>query len=356
MNSTVHELLADRRICIIVGAGGVGKTTTSAAVALGMAILGHKVVVVTIDPARRLADALGLEQLGNEPRLVDHSRLRVDVKGELWAMMLDPKRTFDDLIDRFAPSTARAAEIKRNQIYHEVSTAVAGSQEFSAIEKLCELAEDDYDLIVLDTPPARNAADFLSAPGRIITFLEGGPVQMLLRPTGLGVRLLGLGLSPLLSALRAVTGIDLITNLTSFFVLLGGMTEEFQQRAHRVEQLLHATDTGFLLVSSAEQGPSQETIDFNALLARAQMPVIGAIANRIHAHARPGSAQRERAPDLAEKLRLTVEEQSILAHRDAHNLTRLESELGGLPVLTVPELATDIHDLNGLLAICAHIF
>ncbi|HEY2161097.1 MAG TPA: ArsA-related P-loop ATPase, partial [Solirubrobacteraceae bacterium] len=154
---SVAEMLEGRRICVCAGSGGVGKTTTSAAVALGMAARGAKVAVVTIDPARRLANALGLEELENEPRRVEPERLvtgGLPIKGELWAMMLDPKRTFDELIDRVAPTSERAEEIKANRVYRELSTAVSGSQEFTAIAKLYDLDEEhEFDLLVLDTPP-----------------------------------------------------------------------------------------------------------------------------------------------------------------------------------------------------------
>jgi len=203
---SVSELLKDKRVCVCGGSGGVGKTTTSAAIALGMAAEGAKVAVVTIDPAKRLANALGLEELANEPRRVAPRRLSsagIQMKGELWAMMLDPKRTFDELIDRVAADPERAAEIKANRIYRELSTAVSGSQEFTAVAKLYELERDgDFDLLVLDTPPSRNALDFLDAPGRLTSFLEGRAVKAFIRPTGVGMRLFGRGAAPLLAGLR----------------------------------------------------------------------------------------------------------------------------------------------------------
>ena len=206
------ELLEGRRVCVCAGAGGVGKTTTSAAIALGMAARGLKVAVVTIDPARRLANALGLERARQRaaPGRPRAARRASSSNGELWAMMLDPKRTFDELIERLAPTPERAEEIKRNRVYRELSTAVSGSQEFTAIEKLYELAAADYDLLVLDTPPARNALEFLDAPGRLTAFLGGGALQTLLRPTGFGMRLLGIGAAPVLGALKLVTGVDLV--------------------------------------------------------------------------------------------------------------------------------------------------
>src|ERR1700744_741171 len=161
----IGALLDGARVCVCGGSGGVGKTTTAAAIALGMAAQGARVAVVTIDPARRLANALGLDELENEPRRVEPSRLGEDADGELWAMMLDPKRTFDELIERLAPTPGRAEEIKANRGYREPSTAVSGSQEFTAVAKLYELdREGQFAPLVLDTPPSRNALDFLDAP------------------------------------------------------------------------------------------------------------------------------------------------------------------------------------------------
>ena len=156
-------------------------------------------------------------------------------------MMLDPKRTFDELIERVAADPERAEEIKRNRVYRELSTAVSGSQEFTAVAKLYELdREGDFDLLVLDTPPSRNALDFLDAPGRLTSFLEGRALKAFIRPTGLGMRVLGRGAAPLLGALRRVTGVDLIGDLTTFFGLLGDMTEDFSERARGVEEMLRA--------------------------------------------------------------------------------------------------------------------
>jgi anion-transporting ArsA/GET3 family ATPase len=351
------ELLAGRRICICVGAGGVGKTTTAAALAVGMAARGLKVAVVTIDPARRLANALGLEALDNEPRLVAPERLAgVEMRGELWAMMLDPKRTFDELIDRVAPSAERAEEIKRNDIYQQLSSAVSGSQEFTAIEKLYELAEADYDLLVLDTPPAHNAAEFLNAPGRLTAFLGGGALQALLRPTGIGMRLLGLGAAPVLAALRLVTGVDLVSDLATFFTLLGGMTEEFNARAARVEELLHAPDTAFVLVSSAQDRPIAEAIWFREKLRASQMPFVGAIVNRVSEPFPPGEVALDLPPDLASAVAACVFDHAVLAERDATNIGRLRDAFEGEPILRVPDLTDDVHDVEGLLAIHRELF
>ena len=200
------EILEGKRICICGGSGGVGKTTTSAAIAAGMAARGLRVAVVTIDPARRLATALGLEELGNEPRRIDAAPFAaagLPIEGELWAMMLDAKRTFDELIERLAPDAKTRDEVLANRIYQELSTAVAGSQEFTAMAKLYELdQEHDFDLIVLDTPPSRNALDFLDAPDRLTHFFEGRALQVFLRPAGLAARLVGRGTGLVFGVLR----------------------------------------------------------------------------------------------------------------------------------------------------------
>ncbi len=351
------ELLAGKRTCICVGAGGVGKTTTAAAIALGMAAQGQKVAVVTIDPARRLANALGLEQLENDPRLVSPDRLPgVELRGELWAMMLDPKRTFDELIERLAPSPERAEEIKRNRVYRELSSAVSGSQEFTAIEKLYELAEADFDLLVLDTPPAHSAAEFLNAPGRLTAFLGGGALQALLRPTGVGMRLLGLGAGPVLAALKLVTGVDLVSDVTTFFTLLGGMTEQFNARAARVEQLLHAPETAFVLVTSAQDRPVEEAVWFRESLRRDRMPFSGAIVNRVNPPVSLGEVPLDLPKDLRARLAECTSDHAVLAERDAANIRRLQSAFLDEPILQVPDLPDDIHDIAGLLAIYRVLF
>ncbi len=356
---SVAQVLEGKRVCVCVGAGGVGKTTTAAALALGMAARGLKVVVVTIDPAKRLADALGLEELGNEPRLVAPDRLEgIELSGELWAMMLDPKRTFDELIERLAPTPERAAEIKRNSVYRGLSGAVSGSQEFTAIEKLYELAAEDYDLVVLDTPPAHNAAEFLNAPGRLLAFLGGGALQAFLRPTGLGMRLLGIASAPVLAGLRLVTGLDLISDLTTFFGLLGSMTEEFKVRAGRVEELLHADDTAFVLVTSAQRGPIDEAVSFRERLRADRLPFAGAIVNRVHPPLPPGSSGLEQIlpTRLCATVAASLTDYTVLAERDAANIERLRKAFADEPILLVPELDIGSGDVDGLLAIHRELF
>jgi anion-transporting ArsA/GET3 family ATPase len=364
----VAEMLEGKHVCVCAGSGGVGKTTISAAVALGMAAAGAKVAVVTIDPANRLADALGLEQLGNEPHRVDPDRLAtgtVEVRGELWAMMLDPKRTFDELIDRIAPDPTRAEEIKANRVYAELSTAVSGSQELTAIAKLHELDQEGaFDLLVLDTPPSRNALEFLDAPARLNSFLEGRALKAFMRPTGFGMRALGRGALPLLAGLRRITGIDLISDLSVFFQLLGDMTIEFGRRAAHVEGLLRSPDTAFLLVTSAAREPIDEAIWFAQRLETDGLPFAGVVVNRVH-HDLLGDREPRQLrhalastlpPGLATRVAENFRDYHVLARRDDHNLARLASQLDDRRLLLVPQLDDDVHDVEGLLRVHRYLF
>jgi anion-transporting ArsA/GET3 family ATPase len=366
----VPELLAGKRICVCAGSGGVGKTTTAAVIGLGMATLGLRVCVITIDPARRLANALGLEELGNEPRRVDAGRFAeagLEVTGELWAMMLDPKRTFDDLIDASAPSAERAEAIKANGIYEQLSSAVAGSQEFTAVSKLYELASSDaFDLLVLDTPPARNALDFIDAPRRLTSFLEGRALQVLLKPTGLGMRLLGAGTAPLLAGLRRVTGVDLISDITTFFGLLGPMTTVFSERARSVEALLRSPRTAFVLIASAQRGSIDEALWFARTLTEGDLPFSGVVVNRFHhdlsTGVEPDGLTARLAEllggdaDLAGRVAANFDDYHRLAARDAASLARLAAGLDGEPILTVPQFDGEIHDVTGLVRVHGYLF
>jgi anion-transporting ArsA/GET3 family ATPase len=365
---SISELLEGKRVCVCGGSGGVGKTTTSAVIALGMAAQGAKVAVVTIDPARRLANALGLQELENEPRQVEPNRLAdsgLEIEGELWAMMLDPKRTFDELIERIAPTPERAEEVKANRVYSELSTAVSGSQEFTAVAKLYDLErEGDFDLLVLDTPPSRNAMDFLDAPGRLTSFLEGRALKAFLRPTGFGMRVLGRGAAPVLSGLRKVTGVDLITDLSTFFALLGDMTRDFSLRAQQVDEMLHAPTTAFMLVTSAQTEPIEEAVWFARTLEESELPLAGIVVNRMHhdllGGAEPGDLAAELAaildPELAARVAENFADYHVLARRDERNVARLRTELEHQPLLLVPHLDDDVHDIDGLLRVHRYLF
>jgi anion-transporting ArsA/GET3 family ATPase len=345
------ELLEGRRVVVCAGAGGVGKTTTAAAIAMGMAERGLKVAVVTIDPARRLADSLGLEQLGNEPRLVEG-----DFKGELWALMLDSKRTFDALIEHLAPDPGKRDEILSNRIYQQLSNSVAGSQEFTAIAKLYELdQEGDYDLLVLDTPPSRNALDFLDAPGRLSGFFQGRAIKMFLRPTGL----LGRGTGMVFGLLERLTGVDLLHDLSVFFRALSGMIDGFTERAARVGALLSDPATTFLIVTAPRHDPVEEAIFFHRKLVDASMPFGGLVVNRMHvAHEVDGAVPltEQLGDDLAGRVATAAHELAALAEREAASVERLRAELGDPPTIVVPELDGDVHDVEGLARMREHLF
>jgi anion-transporting ArsA/GET3 family ATPase len=273
-------------------------------------------------------------------------------------MMLDPKRTFDELIDRVAPDPGRAAEIKDNRVYRELSSAVSGSQEFTAVAKLFELdRERDFDLLVLDTPPSRSALDFLDAPGRLTSFLEGRALKAFIRPTGFGMRVLGRGAAPFLAGLRRVTGVDLITDISTFFALLGDMTDDFSARAAQVEQMLRAQTTAFVLITSAQREPIDEGIWFYRTLEAGGLPFAGVIVNRVH-HDMLGNAEPQETvePELARAIAQNFRDYHVLARRDDRNIARLRSELSDRPLLLVPQLDDDVHDLQGLARVHRYLF
>jgi anion-transporting ArsA/GET3 family ATPase len=363
------------RVIVCAGSGGVGKTTCSAAIAMGLAAQGRRVCVVTIDPARRLADALGIEQLGSEPRRIDDGRFAghgIAITGELWAMMLDPKRTFDELIGQLAPDDAARDEILGNRIYRELSSAVAGSQEFTAVAKLYDLHRSGaFDVIVLDTPPSRNALDFLDAPDRLTGFLEGRALRLFLAPSGLGLatKLVGRGTSVVFSVLRRVTGVDLMNDLSVFFTALGGVLDGFRERAAGVKALLADPATTFLIVTSPERDPAEEAIFFRDKLREAGLPFGGLIVNRVHVLAALEDGDDPDAVDeaklaaelggdatLARKAARTLREFRVLARRDAATLQRLAREVGDDDPLVVPHLDGDVHDVDGLVLVHRHLF
>jgi anion-transporting ArsA/GET3 family ATPase len=368
--SSVGEILEGRDICICAGSGGVGKTTTAAAIATGMAARGLRVCVLTIDPAKRLADSLGLEELGNEARRVDPKLFEaqgLEIEGELWAMMLDAKATFDELVARQAPDEESRDRVLDNRIYQQISNALAGSQEYMAMEKLFELhSEGEFDLLVLDTPPTRNALDFLDAPKRLTQFIEGRSLRVFMRPTGLAARVAGRGTTVALSVLKRIVGFDLIADLAEFFNAFSGMVEGFQARARRVNRLLADPRTCFLVVCGPQGEPVDEAVYFHRKLVEAKLPFGGVIVNKVHY---PAERLRDGGSDLPAALtsRLGDEELAArvvenfadyqaLAERDAANIERLARELRSRAVIRVPYLDEDVHDIAGLAEINRYLF
>jgi anion-transporting ArsA/GET3 family ATPase len=331
------------------------------------------VAVVTIDPARRLASALGIAELDNEPRRIDPAllaaqgidRSEIGQQGELWAMMLDAKGTFDALIARLAPDERAREEVLSNRIYREISAAVAGTQEFSAVAKLYELhREGRFDTIVLDTPPSRNALDFLDAPLRMTRFLEGRSLRMFLAPGNLAARLVGRGSGLVLSVFSRFTGIDLIGDLSGFFGALAGMVDGFRERAHAVEELLRDPATAFLLVTSPEPEPTREAIYFAEQLSAAGMTRAALIVNRVHSDGleghTPAQVQALLADDLGEQLAARVARNladfDVLAQRDRGSVAKLSRALGDPHPILVPHLDGDVQDLAGLDRVAGVLF
>jgi anion-transporting ArsA/GET3 family ATPase len=367
MSSSVEEILDGISVCICAGSGGVGKTTTSAAIAAGMAARGRRVAVLTIDPAKRLADSLGLGELGNEERRVDQALLERGGSpsgGELWAAMLDAKATFDDVVARYAPDEESRRRILENRIYREISGTLAGSQEYMAMERLYELHESGrYDLLVLDTPPSRNALDFLDAPRRIVSFVEGRAIRLFLRPTGFGMRVAGRGFSVVTALIRRLTGLDLIQDLGEFFAATSGMIGGFRERADRVDRLLGDERTSFLIVTSPAAEATEEATYLRNRMDELGLRLGGVVVNRGHPPSDHTAAEAaEQLPgllgdsELAARVVDSFRDRQRLAAHEAGNVEALLERIGEVPLIPVPELAEEVHDVDSLLALGRWLF
>ncbi len=296
----LSEIVAERAIVICCGSGGVGKTTVSAAFALEAARRGRRACVVTIDPAKRLADALGVDTLANTPRQIDG-----DWPGELWALMLDPKGTFDELIARYASSPEQAEGILANRIYRNLTGALSGTQEYMAMEKLYELSEDGhYDLVVVDTPPSRNALDFLDAPRRLTRFLGHRLFQLLLMPTRAYLRAVSVATQALLRTISKVAGAEIVHDAVAFFQAFEGMEEGFRTRAEHMRRLLARRTTAFVLVTSPRSDTVEEAGWFADKLNESGLAVEGLVVNRVHPpFGAVGAAPRGPAGECARRAR-----------------------------------------------------
>ncbi|WP_433213725.1 ArsA family ATPase [Dactylosporangium sp. CS-047395] len=364
----LDAILADRAIRIVVccGSGGVGKTTTAAALALRAAEEhGRRTVVLTIDPARRLAQALGLTELDNTPRQV--KGLQPD-SAELQAMMLDMKRTFDEVVLQHT-DPKKAEEIFANPFYQAMSSTFSGTQEYMAMEKLGQLrARDDWDLIIVDTPPSRSALDFLDAPARLSRFLDGKMLRLLLAPARAGGRsvfnLVSASFGLFSRTVQKILGAQLLTDLSGFVGALDSMFGGFRERAEQTYRVLQAPETAFLVVAAPEPDAVREAVYFAGRLAADRMPLAGLVLNRVIPVA---------APDLtAEDARAAAERLDELGgHQATADVLRVHAELAdqhdrqaavsgrflhaypGVPVVRIPAQPADVHDLDGLRAIGA---
>lgn len=282
--------LTEAELLVCVGCGGVGKTTVSAALALEAARLGRRALVLTIDPARRLADALGVGELGNTPLDLPRERLSalgVPEDGSLSAMMLDMKRTFDDLVERFAESPEARDRVLSNAIYQHISDTLAGSVEYTAMEKVYELHESrEFDLVVVDTPPAQHALDFLEAPQRMLDLLDSRLVHMLIHPAfsagRMGFRLFQRSTRKVLQVIERVTGMGFLEDVSEFLLAFEGMSEGFRERAEHVRALVTSEVASFALVVGPSPPSVRQAQQFLERLETFDIPLTGVIANRVH--------------------------------------------------------------------------
>jgi anion-transporting ArsA/GET3 family ATPase len=351
-------LVRERSIIVCCGSGGVGKTTTAAVVALEGARQGRRTVVVTIDPARRLADALGLAGLFDTP-----SRIVGDWPGELWATMLDTKSTFDNLVAKYAATPEQGERILANRFYRNISGALSGTQEYMAMEKLYELHEEsDFDLVVVDTPPTRNALDFLDAPRRLSRFLDHRLFRMLMAPSRGFVKAVNVAAQTFLRTVSRVVGGDVVEDAMAFFQAFEGMEEGFRLRAARVNELLAADGTAFVLVASPRRDTVEEAHYFAERLGEAGIAVRGLIVNRVHPRFGGGlpEALRERAATLAGTdlgaLYANLADFEMVASREHRHLAGLAEAVAPAPMAWVPYLRRDVHDLDGMAEVAAHVF
>jgi anion-transporting ArsA/GET3 family ATPase len=376
----VDRLLDDLRTRIIVccGSGGVGKTTTAAALGLRAAQRGRHVVVLTVDPARRLAQSMGLTSLDNTPRPVPIPGADASAPGTLHAMMLDMKRTFDEIVESHADPD-RAAQILANPFYQSLSSSFAGTQEYMAMEKLGQLRRaDSWDLIVLDTPPSRSALDFLDAPQRLSRFLDGRLIRLLTIPGRAGgrayMRVVNAGFGVFTGVLTKVLGAQVLRDVQTFVSALDTMFGGFRERAEETYRLLQTPGTAFLVVATPEADALREASYFVERLSEDRMPLAGLVLNRVHSTpAAHLSAARSlaaaevlvpaTAPDgsrggrgdgghqlAATALRLHAERMQLVA-AERRLAQRFMAAHPGVPIVEIPAQPEDVHDLPGLSAI-----
>ena len=368
----IDRIIDDRRTRIIVccGSGGVGKTTTAAAIGLRGAERGRQVCVLTVDPARRLAQSMGLTSLDNTPRLVDG--VDEETSGSLHAMMLDMKRTFDEIVEAHT-DPARAAQILANPFYQSLSSSFAGTQEYMAMEKLGQLRRsNEWDLIVVDTPPSRSALDFLDAPERLGRFLDGRLIKVLTAPVKAGRpfgRVLNAGFSVMTGTLTKLLGGQVLRDAQTFITAFDTMFGGFRERADATYKLLQAPGTSFLVIATPEPDALREASYFVERLAEERMPLAGLILNRVHS---VGISQLSAARSLAAAETLeampnggvatassasqAVTAAALRLHAARMNLGERERRVAGsfisthpaVPVIEVPALPDDVHDLAGL--------
>jgi anion-transporting ArsA/GET3 family ATPase len=364
-------VVGNKRVLICVGSGGVGKTSTAATIGLLATRQGIKTLVMTIDPARRLAAALGLEELDHKARAVPDEKLAAAGIGPgLYdAIMLEPKRTFDALVRRYAPDAETVQRLLESKIYQQVSSRLAGSQEYAAMEMLHAIREEDrYKLLVLDTPPTANALDFLNAPGKMVEAVQSPAVSLFVRSYEkagkLSLDMLGFGASYIVRRLARFVGSEFLNDIAEFLTRLSSMLEGMHERAAAVQEMLADDDVGFVIVTSPDPGAVDQAIHFAAQLEEREMDLAAIVINRVHPlHpveleplqiARKVEAStrmsREQAKPLAQALARSHQQLQSLARADSAQVKRLMEQCGDKPIyLPVPLFNEDIYDMLGLL-------
>lgn len=376
----IRQILSTSRLVVCVGPGGVGKTTTAAAIGLRAAMAGRKTIVLTIDPAKRLANSLGLESLTNDPQQIDLNQLtnttqfqeipvQTEGSGELWAMMLDSEKTFNDLIDRLAPDRGALEKARENNIYRLLSSALHGMQEYMALDKLHDLYTGGYfDLVILDTPPTKNALEFLETPSRAATFFDDRIIKWFLpsREAGFFGRMFNPG-SIVLNLISRVLGESFVKDLVEFFDTFHYLQETLQQRGELIEFILRDPRTHFFVITSADPRRMKEAYYFHEKLAdleqKADIFIINRVIPSFSAHdiaqledgeldqllARQGITDSERVRSFRKRLETHYARLAKLALRDREAITTLATRVGEESLRLVPLLGEDVHDLSHLL-------
>ena len=353
--SVLEDVVDSRSVIVCCGSGGVGKTTAAAALAIAAALRGRRACVVTIDPARRLADALGTSGIGSEPH-----EIAGPWPGELHVVMLDAKTTFDELVGRYARDTEQADRILENRLYRNLASVLSGTQEYMATEKLFELDESaDYDLIVVDTPPTRHALDFLDAPRRFETFLDNRIFRTFVAPGSSYLRVASLAGQLVLRSIARVAGAEIVDDTLAFFAAFQGLEQGFRDRAERVERLLAEHSTGFVLVATPRRDAIDDAHFFVDELDRRHGIIDALVVNRIHPEfgpaPEPGPVTNAAGAAAWVELVGNLTDLESIARRESGFLADLVGAVAPAPVVRVPFLDADVHDVEGLLSVVRHL-
>ncbi|MCZ6640165.1 MAG: AAA family ATPase [Gammaproteobacteria bacterium] len=366
----IAALTQEKQIIVCCGSGGVGKTTSAAALGVLAAKQGRRALVMTIDPAHRLAQAMGLDGLSNDPQQID-----LDAPGSLHAMMLDSKRTFDRLVESYAEDDRTRDTIFANNYYQQMSSSLGGSRELIAMERVFEVANsDEYDILIVDTPPAQHALDFLDAPKRMIDLLDGTLTGLLVKPYGLAAKVqfdfFRQSSAVTLKFLERLTGFEILTDLSDFMMAFSGMFEGFKERSHKVMELMRGASTSFVLVCAPEPGSLNQADQFAARLTSESISIAGVLVNRVHLPLELGDEllgadlNKELAPigliaddqgvdelTLLERVNDAFAAQRALVKSDWAVLSQLRTS--GLPNHQVPHFNRDLHSMEDLEAFAA---